>query len=436
MAGELWLQQVRVAKEVTQGVPVTPATRRLYLMEPSLVDEGEASFHEFATATPDNVREVTAGAKVVGGRVQMPVSDNEMLEFLSCTLKGNVSPSTPAGGTLTRDWVFTPDATLNYMTMEYDDGARAWQGSGIQGAGFEIAGAVGPGQANLATFDLIGLDLIISALTGAPSERIPTFMEGWETKFYLGAFGTDPATLDPIHALLKNWRVRVARNPERKYLGNNTQSATEIVQGKLTVESDITIEAKNAQAVTEFNNWRAATKRMMRLEFGQNKQIEASPTNEVQTLTEGTAMTAGNYTLTFRGQTTGNIAFNATAAQIQAALEALPTIGKGNVQVTGGGVDTAPATITFIGQLAGMNVPQLTSNQAGLTGTFTHATTTPGVGYKRAVFLDLPGAWRSIALGESDAGSRMYRLMHRYIYDPTNAFGFRITCRGDRTATF
>lgn len=411
MAGELWLQQVRVAKEVTQGVPVTPATRRLYLVEPSLVDDGEASFHDFATGTVDNTREATAGAKVVGGRFQVPVSGDEMLEALLVTVKGAVTPTTPAGGTLARDWVFTPSATLDAMTFEYDDGARGLQGSGLQGNSFEISGASGPGEGNMAMFELMGTDLVISALTGSPTERVPSFIEGWETRAYIGAFGADPAALDPVNSFVKNWRVRYNNNMERKYLGNNTQVAEALVRGTLAIEYELTVEAKNAQAVTEFNNWRAATKRIVRLEFGQNRQIEASPTNEIQTLTEGTAITAGTFTLTFRGATTSAIGTPWSAAMVQAALEALPTIGKGNVTVTGGPLDTTPITITFVNQLGGLNVPQLTSGQGSLTGTFTHATPTPGVGYKRAVFVDLPGAWRAIALSEADAGTRMYRLM-------------------------
>lgn len=47
------------------------------------------------------------------------------------------------------------------------------------------------------------------------------------------------------------------------------------------------------------------------------------------------APTSGTFTLTFEGQTTSALAFNATAAQIQTALQALSTIGAGKVDVTG-----------------------------------------------------------------------------------------------------
>ena len=57
--------------------------------------------------------------------------------------------------------------------------------------------------------------------------------------------------------------------------------------------------------------------------------------------------------------TTGGIAFDATAAAVQAALERLPNIGAGNVSVT----EAARIyTVTFRGLLAKRDVPQLVSN--------------------------------------------------------------------------
>lgn len=86
------------------------------------------------------------------------------------------------------------------------------------------------------------------------------------------------------------------------------------------------------------------------------------PTNEVQTLTI-TSATGGTYTLTFNGQTTSSLAYNANAAAIQTALRALSTIGSGNVNVSGSG----PFTITFAGTLAATNVNPITVNTASLT---------------------------------------------------------------------
>jgi hypothetical protein len=60
------------------------------------------------------------------------------------------------------------------------------------------------------------------------------------------------------------------------------------------------------------------------------------------------AATAGTFTLTVDGQTTGNLPWNATALQVQSALEALTNVGEGNVIVTGaaGGAWTAKFSVT------------------------------------------------------------------------------------------
>jgi hypothetical protein len=101
-------------------------------------------------------------------------------------------------------------------------------------------------------------------------------------------------------------------------------------------------------------------------------------TDEQQTVTIDA--TGGTFTLTYSGQTTGAIAYNATAAAVEAALEALSNIPENGVEVTGNA--GGPYTVKFRGTLGKQNVAQLTSNAASLTGgasTVTHATTVPGV---------------------------------------------------------
>lgn len=109
-------------------------------------------------------------------------------------------------------------------------------------------------------------------------------------------------------------------------------------------------------------------------------QIQAfvdGTTDEVQTLGLGAA-TAGTITITFDGETTGSIAYNATAAAVQTALEALPNVAPGDITVTGGPLP-ALITLTFGGAYDGMNVPQITATATGLSGgVVTITTTTPG----------------------------------------------------------
>lgn len=102
--------------------------------------------------------------------------------------------------------------------------------------------------------------------------------------------------------------------------------------------------------------------------------------SEVQTVTITGGPTGGTFTLTYSGQTTAGIAFNANAAAVQAALEALSNLAPGDVTVSGGPGPATPYVVTF---RAGMgNVAQMTASGAGLTGGTTPAvdvvTTTPG----------------------------------------------------------
>jgi len=104
--------------------------------------------------------------------------------------------------------------------------------------------------------------------------------------------------------------------------------------------------------------------------------------NEAQLYTVTGSPTGGTFKLTFEGQETGTIAYNAAAATVQSALEALTTIGSGNVSVSGSA--GGPWTATFIAVLQGTPIPLPTLSNNSLTGgsspSVTIAQTTPGVG--------------------------------------------------------
>lgn len=78
---------------------------------------------------------------------------------------------------------------------------------------------------------------------------------------------------------------------------------------------------------------------------------------EVQTLTATGTVSGGTYRLQYNGETTTSLAYNASNATIQAALEALPSIGTGGVTAGGGAFPGTPVTFTFAGSLAGLSQP-------------------------------------------------------------------------------
>ena len=89
-------------------------------------------------------------------------------------------------------------------------------------------------------------------------------------------------------------------------------------------------------------------------------QVELEPRDEVQLLTVNA--TSGNFTLSFKGKSGGEIPFNASAAEVQSALAALETIGAGNVLVNGGG---GSYEITFVKALGEEDVPLIGALFAG-----------------------------------------------------------------------
>lgn len=102
------------------------------------------------------------------------------------------------------------------------------------------------------------------------------------------------------------------------------------------------------------------------------------PMNEVQTVNLGAA-SAGTGTITVVGETTGNVDFDASVAEIQAAIDALIGVDPGDIVVSGGPWPTTNITLTYEGKFAGLNVAQVTVDGTNLTGeTITAATSQAG----------------------------------------------------------
>lgn len=88
--------------------------------------------------------------------------------------------------------------------------------------------------------------------------------------------------------------------------------------------------------------------------------------NNVWTATAGGTITGGTFTITVGGQTTTALAWNATNAVVQAALEALTSVGVGNVFVSNGPM---PATFTMTWRGALGCLAQTVTIASSLTGT-------------------------------------------------------------------
>jgi hypothetical protein len=154
----------------------------------------------------------------------------------------------------------------------------------------------------------------------------------------------------------------------------------------------------------------------------------AGEASEAQTVTITGTPTGGTFTLTLNGETTAGIAYNATAAAVESALEALPSLSADDISVTGGPGPGTPYVVTFGGALAGANVAQMTS-AGSFTGGSSPAvavTTTTAGGGTATDGTDVPRGFLFNSLefiyadGSSPTGNVGAPLMERGFIKPVN----------------
>ena len=273
--GALWRERIQIGKEVTAGTGVA-ATRVAYASNVSLQPSRAPREHRFSTGTRDNVRARTLGPTVAGGSLQIPVSAEELLEWCLACFDGSVTPTTPAGGTTSKRWVFAPGLTPASVTIERQDGANTGRGLGMRVNQMTIAGNVR--EQNVATMELFGTNVegpaAFPTLTTGLTERTPTFLEGWQTNLYIDALGATPGTTAKIAMI--SWNVVINNGMGRKYLAQNTLSARRVVMGQLGITANLLLEAAEADTVAELANSDANTPRLVRLEFIQTTPIETT----------------------------------------------------------------------------------------------------------------------------------------------------------------
>lgn len=102
--------------------------------------------------------------------------------------------------------------------------------------------------------------------------------------------------------------------------------------------------------------------------------------DEIQTITESGTVSGGSFTVTFGGDTTPAILFDASGPEIELALESLDSIPSGECTVSGA-IDGGSADFTFSGTLGGTPTAALVVDSGSLTGggTFEVTEDTPGV---------------------------------------------------------
>jgi hypothetical protein len=189
----------------------------------------------------------------------------------------------------------------------------------------------------------------------------------------------DELTLPAAEAILVGSAARIGTSDGKAYIGN-ASAATEAVIRGIVIDEDAFAVNRAAHIlrkgiIAAYDSAGAnildgmSYDDIVYLSATDSLWADADPgENETVTLTFGGTPTGGTFTLTFGGEETGNIAYNASAATVQAALEALSTIGSGNVLVTGTTLPDQVLTVEFVQDLGHLDVGAITYDLALLTG--------------------------------------------------------------------
>jgi hypothetical protein len=260
MPAELWRRVAQVGKETVAGTPVV-ATRRMYVRDLNMNNGRPTNFKRFDVRRRDNQLAATQGPDQPEGSGTVDVSADELMEWLE-TAFGAPTTTTPGGATTARQHVYKPSTTVPTMTVEFDDAANVNRMSGVRVNTLEFSGDAS-GEMSVAV-GLFGQGFTDSfGSLAALTDRVPTFLDAWQTTFAVAALGGTPAV---VADTLISWRVNVNNALSRVYTANNTQSATAINFGELDVSGNISLLASSAGAAAEMAAWAANTPRLLQIE--------------------------------------------------------------------------------------------------------------------------------------------------------------------------
>jgi hypothetical protein len=169
------------------------------------------------------------------------------------------------------------------------------------------------------------------------------------------AFASKSSTLYVLHPGFVQPRSLPA--PLTPVVENNTEQTAEITPTSASLSATINPEGADTEYHFEYGTTTA---------YGESTPLAPPLTaiNEVQSVR--VAATGGGFTLSFKSEPSTEIPFNATAPEVQSALEGIAALGAGQVAVTGeaGG----PWTVEFTGTRGGEDVPELNASASGLSG--------------------------------------------------------------------
>ncbi len=199
---------------------------------------------------------------------------------------------------------------------------------------------------------------------GITAKRVPTINEGRQSteELYLGvAFtsGLEQVVVPffdrglPVEYELTR-SIRVVSGSERKRVG--------------ILETDAKLlGGLDFQSMSQETEWEIVQELKKQYEVGPVSADVPIPIEEVQTISISGIPNGGTFTLTFDGQTTPPIPYNADAPAVAKALAELSNLDPSDLSASGGPLPKTAVEVTFKGRFTGQHVPELTA-QSALTG--------------------------------------------------------------------
>ena len=287
--------------------------------------------------------------------------DFNHLPYLLSSAWGIISPVAHGASTTAKDWIGTPPVTgsVTPQTYTFEQGETATRAHKFAYGLVTKFGYEFTRDATSVTGDLIGQPISDGiTMTGGPSlvALAPIASKYWN--IYLDATSAGLGTTLLLAVLKFNFEMGNIYMPAW-FVNRANLGFTSHVDGDPTTVAKLLVMA-DAQGMSLLSNLQTGNTAFLRAE------ALGPIIDNLQTLTFGGGVTGGNFTLSYKGQTTANIAYSAalTSATVNTAFQLLSTVGA-NCTVTGGA--GGPYTFTFSGALAS-DMSAVTANNVSLTG--------------------------------------------------------------------
>lgn len=197
---------------------------------------------------------------------------DDIVEQLLVSVKRGVTPTTPVG--TVRLWTFKPDNTAPATaTLRYDAAGDVYVCPYAMADTIEISGGVSGGDVTVSLSGMVK-DMPPGGALTVIADTVQRVIQGWETQFYIDAFGATPLTTEKDAELL-SWRVRLTNELARFRGSSNLRGITRLSRQRRKVESEFVVDMA-ATALAEIVKKRAVTKMIAGLRIGENDLIEGA----------------------------------------------------------------------------------------------------------------------------------------------------------------